>query len=82
MTRLTTKTVNKALAKAGCKLALHQGRGYLYFAVLDECLQEWLALDGAYHDTHKVDICWLNHLTLEQWLDRAKDANAVIRPAA
>lgn len=82
MPRLTTKGVNKALAAAGLKLELHQGSGYLYFAVAASCLEEWLALDGPTQDTFKVDACWLNHLTQEQWMKRAQEANEAIWPAS
>lgn len=56
--KLTLKRVNAALAAKGIAERLVQGRGYLYFT------------DG---DSHKwysssVAVCWLNHLTLEQWL--------------
>lgn len=81
MPRLTTRGMNKALAAAGYKLELHQGRGYLYFAVSDATADEWMATDGATHETYKVDVCWLNHLTQEQWMNRAQEANAAIWPA-
>lgn len=80
MSKLTTSTVNAALRKAGYKLALYQASGYLYFYVPEEFGAEWLACDNTRTDTYSVYTCWLNQLTLEQWLDHAKDANEAIWP--
>jgi hypothetical protein len=58
MTRLTLKAVNAALAAAGAKEVLVQGKGYLYFAEGDaDCWREV-----------SVGVPRLNHLSLEQWI--------------
>lgn len=77
MTKLTTRKVNTELRKAGYKLALCQGSGYLYFYVPDEFGSEWLESDNN-TDTYSVYTCWLNQLTLAEWMEHAKDANSEI----
>lgn len=78
MAKLTTRKVNAELRKAGYKLALCQGSGYLYFYVPDEFGAEWLECDNTRTDTYSVYACWLNQLSLADWLEHAKDANAAI----
>lgn len=76
--KLTTRYVNAQLKKAGIRLDLVQGKGYLYFEVPSERLQQWADSNVSAHDTYKVDVCWLNHLDLQDWMARAHRANEVI----
>lgn len=64
MTRLTLKTVAKALVAEGfpADIELVQGNGYLYFAGGDA--HTWYS--------SSVYVCRLNHLTLDQWITEAK----------
>jgi hypothetical protein len=62
--RLTLKAVNDAIKQAGMNdVTLYQGRGYLYFFG-----------DGVVDQSYSVMVCRLNHLTLERWLDEAREA--------
>lgn len=79
--KLTTRKVNAELRKAGYKLALCQGRGYLYFYVPEDHGALWLACEARGEPTHSVYVNTLNQLSLEQWIDHAKDANEAIWPS-
>lgn len=68
MARLTRKAVAKALVAEGfpADIELVQGNGYLYFAG-GNC-HEWYS--------SSVYVCYLGHLTLEQWVQEAKTLSA------
>ena len=76
--KLTTAYVNRQISKAGYKLALHQGSGYLYFDVPQEHWQAWQDCPTRNEQTYSVYVAWLNHCTLQDWLQSARQAHAAI----
>lgn len=56
--RITTATVNRAIAERGGKEILINGKGYFYFWEGDA--PDW--------QSSSVYVCRLNDLTLEQWI--------------
>lgn len=66
----TSRTkVNKALEGASIPLFLERGKGYQYF-IFD---------DGTHYETVSVYVCFISHLTLEQWVVEARGAWAEIQ---
>jgi hypothetical protein len=61
---ITVKQINAAIAKAEIPLEIVRGSGYQYF-VLD---------DGKRFETESVMVCYLNQLTVAQWVDEARVA--------
>lgn len=58
---MTKKVINKAIAHLGLEI-VGNGDGYFYFVGL-----EWGNQIG-----ESVMVCYLNHLTLEEWVKRAE----------
>lgn len=61
---ISTKIINQALKKAGIDAEIVKGDGYYYFFGKDV---EHAREQGVY------DVCYLNQLTVEQWVSRARD---------
>lgn len=60
---LTLKRINKEIAARGWEVELVAGDGYF-----------WLdGEDAAWAYSSDIGVYRLNHLTLEQWMDRIKD---------
>lgn len=55
---------NKHLATLGIPLELVKGQGYLYF----------ITVPPRAYASRTVYVCYFNHLTTEQWIDRAREA--------
>lgn len=59
------RTVAQVLKAVGCdKLDLVRGGGYLYFVYDDKARNVW--------ETESVYVCYLNQLSVEQWVDMGK----------
>lgn len=71
---MTLARIQKAISKAGIPLELVRGAGYQYF-VFD---------DANHFETASVCVCYLNQLTVAQWVEEARAAmleiNARINP--
>ncbi len=59
---MNVKKINKAIKHLGLEIV--RGRGYQYF----------ISLETEEQIGHSVMVCFLNHLTLDEWIDRAEDA--------
>jgi hypothetical protein len=61
---MTLARIQKAISKAGIPLELVRGSGYQYF-IFD---------DANHFETKSVCVCYLNQLTVEQWVEAARSA--------
>jgi len=62
---MTKATINKAIKHLGIEIQNTRGDGYSYFTSLKDGNQVG---DSVY-------VCYLNQLTLEQWIKEATNAN-------
>lgn len=68
MATVSKARINKALELAGIPLEIERGDGYQYF-IYD---------DGERHETVSVYVCYLSHLSLEEWVGEAREAARII----
>jgi hypothetical protein len=61
---MKTKDINKAIKHLGVQIV--RGRGYQYF----------IDLDTEDQIGESVYVCYLNHLSLEEWVERAQMARS------
>lgn len=72
MSRATIKAVNRAVSRAGIPLELVRGDGYHY----------WVFDDGRRFETASVYVCYTNTVSVERWVEWARDAHAEIAGVA
>ena len=61
---MTKKIINKAISYLGLEIVGHRGDGYFYFCDLKE----------GHQVGDSVLVCYLNQLTLSQWIQEAEQA--------
>lgn len=71
MSRATIKAVNRAVSRAGIPLELVRGDGYHY----------WVYDTAGRFDTFSVYVCYTNCVSVERWVEWAKEALAEITRA-
>ena len=65
--RMTTAKINRAIKKYNLEIIHQRGSGYSYF----------LDLTTGDQIGESVQVCYLHHLTLEQWIEDAKWARGI-----
>ena len=65
---LTIKHIDRAFKDCSLPVVLRRGKGYFYL-VYD---------DGDYLETHSVYVYRLNQLTLDNWIDEARELMTVV----
>lgn len=58
---MTKATINRAIRGLGIEIQNKRGDGYSYFT----------SLATGYQVGDSVPVCYMNHLTLDQWIERA-----------
>jgi hypothetical protein len=62
---MTKQAINKAIRHLGVEIQHKRGDGYCYFTSIET---------GETMGDESVMVCHLKHLTLEQWVEEAKEA--------
>lgn len=77
--RVTIKSINAALAAAGIKAEIVRDQGYFYFTgdAVDKALEQGVSgvygVPGVYAVYGVYDVARLSDLTIEQWVELAKE---------
>jgi hypothetical protein len=67
MATITKKSIDKAIAKFGMEIIAERGAGYSYFLDLRNGKK-------GYQVGQSVYVCYLNQMTLEEWVKTAEEA--------